>query len=435
MRQNRVEKWYKKLISSNDSLICKDISEEACQHVPANFFRIIISNTLTKLGDALSSPKTVLVWLMTYLNVPVSIISFVVPIREAGSMLPQIFIASFIRKRSIRKWIWVFGSVLQFFCIASISLVSLFFQGVTAGLLILVFLVLFSLARGLSSVASKDVMGKSIPKKRRGRLNGFSTALSGLLVLGAGLLIAFYFKENQNLAFYSSLILFAGFLWLPAAWVYAGIKEFPGETSESKNVLKEAWSRLQLIQTDKDFRNFIIARSLLLCSALTAPFYVVLAQEYLGKETFVLGLFVLANGIASSLSAPFWGRMADKSSKNVMVTGAIITAFLGISMYFIISYSSFLRHQFLLYPIAVFVLGIAHSGVRLGRKTYVVDMAKGNKRTDYVSASNTIIGFILLLTGGLSALTSLISIEGTILVLSLFGLLGAFASYRLPKVE
>ena len=430
-----LEKWYKFLIKSDTSPVCDDISEEACEHVPENFFRIIISNTLTKLGDALSSPKTVLVWLMTYLNVPVSIISFVVPIREAGSMLPQIFIASFVRKKSIRKWIWVVGSLLQFLSIASIGIIATLYRGTTAGLLILLLLILFSLSRSLSSVASKDVMGKSIPKKRRGRLNGFSTAISGFLVLGAGLLIVLYSKENQTLIFYSSLILFAAFLWLPAAWVYAGIKEFPGETSESKNVFKEAWSRLQLIQSDTDFRKFIIARSLLLCSALTAPFYVVLAQDYLGKQTYVLGLFVLANGIASSLSAPFWGKMADQSSKNVMVKGAIITAVLGISMFFIISYSSFLRTQFILYPLAVFALGIAHSGVRLGRKTYVVDMAKGNKRTDYVSASNTIIGIILLFTGGISALTSLISTEGTILALSIFGLLGAFASYRLPRVE
>ena len=84
---------------------------------------------------------------------------------------------------------------------------------------------------------------------------------------------------------------------------------------------------------------------------------------------------------------------------------------------------------------AFFILGIAHSGVRLGRKTYVVNMAEGNKRTDYVSVSNTIIGLILLVTGGISALASLFSVELVLLVLSMFGILGAFLSYKLHNVE
>ena len=62
-------------------------------------------------------------------------------------------------------------------------------------------------------------------------------------------------------------------------------------------------------------------------------------------------------------------------------------------------------------------------------------MAKGNQRTDYVSVSNTVIGIILLFTGGLSALVSSISIEGVVLILSLFGILGAYKSYKLPDVE
>ena len=62
-------------------------------------------------------------------------------------------------------------------------------------------------------------------------------------------------------------------------------------------------------------------------------------------------------------------------------------------------------------------------------------MAEGNQRTDFVAISNTIIGFILLITGGLSALASIFSIETVLLLLSLFGILGAYRSYQLPNVE
>jgi hypothetical protein len=36
------------------------------------------------------------------------------------------------------------------------------------------------------------------------------------------------------------------------------------------------------------------------------------------------------------------------------------------------------------------LLSITHQGVRLWRKTYVVDMVEGNRRTDYVAVGNTL---------------------------------------------
>jgi MFS family permease len=432
---SRIEKIYTRISNEEDARVCKDISEEACNYVPNNFFLLIISSTFTKLGDALSSPKTVLAWLMSYVNAPVSLIGFLVPIRESGSMLPQIFIAGYIRKLPIRKWVWVIGSILQFAAIAGIGVVSLLFRGATAGWLIILLLVLFSLSRGLCSVASKDVLGKTIPKTRRGRLTGISTSFSGILALAAGIFLIIKSEQDLGIEFYAYIIFFASILWILGAAVYANIKEESGETEGGGSAFREALSKLSLLRNDRPFRNFVISRALLLCSALTAPFYVVLAQDFLGKDIRILGLFILANGIASSVSAPFWGKLADTSSKNVMVRAALITATLGILMFAIISWIPVLRDMTWLYPTAFFLLGVAHSGVRLGRKTYIVDMAGGNKRTDYVAVSNTVIGVVLLITGGISALASVISPEGIILVLSMFGLAGAYTSFRLPDVE
>ena len=156
-------------------------------------------------------------------------------------------------------------------------------KGVTAGWLIILLLILFSLSRGLSSISSKDVIGKTIPKTRRGRLNGYSTAISGLLVLAVGTFMIIKSKENLGVEFYSYIIFFAASLWLVGAFVYSNIKEFPGETTGGGNAFKEALKRLSLLKSDKPFRSFVISRSLLLCSALTAPFYVVLSSKLFRK--------------------------------------------------------------------------------------------------------------------------------------------------------
>ena len=429
------EKLYDYLNNEEDARICKDIDEKACKYTPKNYFLLMLSNIFTKLGDTLSNPKTVLAWVMSYINAPVYLISFIVPIRESGSMLPQILIASYIRTKSKRKWVYVIGAVLQCASMIGIGYVSLTTEGVLAGWLVIFFLVTFSLSRGLCSVASKDVLGKTIPKTRRGKLKGYTVAVSGILVLIAGLYMLYKSNNDTGILFYGYLIFFASAMWLISAFIYSMVRELPGETSGGRNGWKEAFKRMDIVRSDRHFRQFIIARSLLLCSALTAPFYVLLAQTYLGKESYLLGLFIIANGLASVISAPIWGKMADRSSRNVMVFAAVIASLLGIIMFVLISYIPWARNEYWLYPIAFFVLGVAHSGVRMGRKTYIVDMAGGNKRTDYVAVSNTIIGFILLITGGISAAAAAISTEGIILVLSLFGVAGAYVSSQLPNVE
>lgn len=433
--ESGLEQLYDYLNDEEDARTCKAIGDNACRETPKNYFLILISNMLTSLGDTLSNPKTVLTWVMSYVNAPVMLISFIVPIRESGSMLPQLFIAHYIRKRPIRKMVWVLGSALQFLAIAGIGFVALSFEGSIAGWIIVACLIAFSLARGLCSIAFKDVLGKTIPKTKRGKLKGYTSSVSGILVLAAGLFVLYKSKSDVGIEFYSYLIFFAASLWLIAAIIYANIKEYPGETEGGKNGLKEAWQRLGLLKDDKQFRNFVITRSLLLCSALTAPYYVLLAQRYVGKEAYLLGLFIIANGVASIISAPVWGKMADKSSKKVMTYSATLTALLGLIVVAIIQFLPGMKEQNWLYPIAFFVLGIAHQGVRLGRKTYIVDMAQGNRRTDYVAVSNTLIGFILLITGGLSALASLVSVEGIIALLSILGILGAIKSATLPEVE
>jgi len=91
---------------------------------------------------------------------------------------------------------------------------------------------------------------------------------------------------------------------------------------------------------------------------------VLLAQRNIGKDAYLLGLFILVNGIASVISAPIWGKMADKSSKNVMSIASLVASFLGILMVVILVIFNEISSLYWIYPVAFFILGIAHSGVR-----------------------------------------------------------------------
>ncbi|MEH6565504.1 MAG: MFS transporter [Halopseudomonas sp.] len=433
--QPDLDSLYSKLMNEEDARVCKDIPDAACTDVPRNFFQQVLANTLTSLGDTLTNPKTTLAWLMGVVGAPVALIAWLVPLRESGSMLPQLFIASYIRRFSYRKGVWVLGSLLQAAALLAMGAAAAVTTGALAGGLIILCLIVFSLARGLCSVASKDVIGKTVPKTRRGRLNGLSTTLSGWLALAFGVYCLIWPPADDEMLFYAALLVGAALLWVLAALVYRGIDEAPGATEGAGNGLREAIGRISLLRDDKPFRRFVITRALLLCSALSAPYYVVMAQD-LEAGFGMLGAFLVANGLASSLSAMVWGRMSDKSSKQVLIRAAFIASLLG-PLVIALHHFAVLPQalQAWLFPVAFFILGVAHSGVRVGRKTYVLDMAGGNKRTDYVAVSNSVIGLILLATGLFGLLSTLIGAAGMLLLLSGIGLLGALLAFSLPEVQ
>ncbi len=412
-----------------------DISDEARPHVPRNFSLIAISHALSNLGDHLANPKTVLAWLLGSVGAPAALVSLLVPIRESGSMVLQVFVAGLLRRLPRRKVAWVAGAALQALAVLGMGAVAVVATGAMAGWLILLLLAVFSLSRGLSSVASKDVLGKTIPKGRRGRVSGLGSTASGVAAAILGAYVWSVHGGDASARFCAELLVTASLLWIVAGFVYANVRELAGETKRRGNGVAETLRRLALLKSDGHFRKFVLSRALLLCSALSAPYYVVLAQQQHGVDLRTLGSFILANALASSVSATFWGLMADVSSRRVLLRAGTLTAVLGFGVAAAAAFDTPLGDSRWTYPVAFFVLGIAHNGVRLGRKTYVVDMAGGDRRTEYVAVSNTVIGIILLLCGLLTPLASVIAPAGMILFLSVCGLIGVAVAATLPEVE
>lgn len=432
-RMESLERLYALVANEEDARTCTDISEQACQEVPGNFFRIIIANVFTQVGDLLTNPKTVLAWLIGAVGAPAALAGILVPIRESGSLIPQLMIGAWMRRHPVRKGFWVLGAALQGLCVLGMAVVVWLLDGLAAGLALVALLVLFSVSRGFCSVAMKDVQGKTIPKSRRGRLTGLAATLSGLVTLVVGLFL-FSGDQNPSMGFYLLLLVASGLAWWAAAAVFATVDEFHGETAGGGHALREAWRSLGLLTRDRLFRDFVIARALLMASALGSPFIVVLAQNE-NKDAALLGGFLVASSLASTVSASVWGYLADGSSRRVMIHGGGLAALVCLGVAGLAVIDPRWDAGLWFYPVAFFVLSIAHAGVRIGRKIYLVDMAGGTKRTDYTAVSNTIIGVLLLAVGGISAAVSLLGPPWALLLLGLMGVLGTFWSWKLPEVE
>ena len=439
------DKIYDCLINEDGASVGKDMSDQAYQEVPKNFCLLLLCQFTTKLADACSNAKTVLPWLLVSLGTPAFLIGLLVPIRESGSLIPQLVMGGIIRRYPIRKWFFVAGACVQGVCLLLIVLVSFVSTGVQAGILIIGLLILFSLARGLCSLASKDVLGKTVPKTRRGRLNGYSASFAGLLTIVIASVI--FFNVASRHSSHITLLFIAVICWCVAAIVYTRVVEFKGETMHGQKESFSIVSSIGLLKTDIVFRQFVIVRALLMGSGLAAPYFVLLAMQQMSKYSAGplwadLAMFVGVSGIASLASGGFWGRFADSNSQRLMQLCSLLTVFLCL----VAAYLSYLYSQsyfdinshptigIVLPVVLFFLLSVIHQGVRLGRKTYAVDMAEGNRRTTYVAVANTVIGVLLLGVGIISAAIAQLSDTAIFIFFAVSSALAGWFSSKLPTL-
>jgi hypothetical protein len=421
------------LLVDDDELLAADLPDEVAEAVPGNATKQVLALALQKAGDLVVDAKTVLPWLLASVGAPAAVTGLLVPVRESGSMLPQVALTPYVRRLPVRKWVWVVGAVGQAAAVAVMAVLAVTSEGAAAGWGILAALAAFALARSLSSLASKDVLGRTIPKGARGQINGAATVASGIVAITVGVALRVLGGEDAAPATFALLLGCAALTWVAAGAVFATIVEAPGEHDDGPRgrALADAYS---LLRDDAPFRRFVLARTLLLVSALSPPFVVALAIEAGGTGLAGLGPFVISSGIASLVGGRYWGRLADRSSRVTMIAGSAAASGVVIALLVGLRFEA-ISELALLYPAVYLLLALAHTGVRLGRKTYVVDLATGNRRTDYVAVSNTAMGVLLLVTGAVSSAIAIAGPEPALLFLALLGFAGVGVSRSLPEVS
>ncbi|WP_444677042.1 MFS transporter [Halomonas sp. E19] len=430
--QSRLYEW---LTGDDDSRLCQDIPEAACDEQPRNALLHVLASLGNKLADELSSARLVLPWLLGVIGAPLWMVGLLVPIREAGALLPQLFVAGFIRLRPQRKWAWVAGGLLQALAAAGLALLALFGHGSVGGALVLATLMSLSLARGISSIATKDVLGKTIAKRRRGRLMGWSGSVAGGVTLLAGAVLMLFDDRPGELAL-AALLGIAALGWSLNALCAARIRETPGAVEGGASLAGSLALGLRLLRDDRDFLHFNLSRALLMASALALPYVALLGQQQSGAELGGLGVLIVVSGLAGMVASPVWGKRADASSRRVLRDTGLGTAaccLLGVGFAWLPgAWTATVWPYALVYALLV----IVHAGVRLGRKTYLVDMAGQDRRALYVALSNTLTGLLMLVVGGATGLLAqFLGTPWLLATLALMALAAAASAARLREVQ
>lgn len=427
------------VVTGEDDLdrACEAIPDEECPRTRAGNFLLNLGNgACTKTAEQMAGPNLVLPYLLGIIGAPVFWVGWLMPVKQAGSLLPQMAVAARIRVHERRKFFWVVSGLVQTLCLLLMVPAVLYLPPAVAGGCVVLLLALFSLASGTASVAYQDVLGKTVSKGRRGQLLALRATVGGGATLILGVWLRQLPPEQQNLALFLGLLVCAALLWAAGSGLFALIREPAGATGGARNALSEARHGWQLLRQKPGFRLYLAVRILLLFIELAAPFYVLYSQKLFGNGGMAggLGTLVIATGLAQLLSNPFWGRFADTSSRKVMLYSALLAI---VSLVLALGLSLFPHGglQMGLFGAAFLVLALAEAGVRLGRKTYLVDAAPEEDRPTYVAFSNTLVGIITLLAGTLGLLAQAAGSGAVLMFIMVSCLLASLALWRLPEAE
>ncbi|MCK0149138.1 MFS transporter [Marivita sp. S6314] len=388
-----------------------------------NGVRHMVSLSMTKVADGLIDPKLVLSWLAGALGAPAAVTGLLVPIREAGALLPQLALAGWVQSMSHRKWAWVFGSLGQGIAAAAVVLIALTLEGLTAGLALCGALAVLALSRAACSVSYKDILGKTVGKTRRGAVTGVAgSAASIAVIVFAGLLLSGLLRDVTPVVIAIGI---ASVLWIVAAGLFSRIEEQASEDTENTSI------DFTPLKKDRQFRLFIAVRGLLTVTALAPPYFVLLGNGQSALEG--LGALLLASAAAAFLGSYVWGRFSDRSSRKVLFVSGLLAALFAV-LAVVAEVTGWAQTAWVI-PALLFFFMLSYQGVRSARSVYLVDMSPKDARSTYAALANTAIGTLLLVTGALGGLLALAGPMASLIAFAALSLAGGVLALRLDEVQ
>lgn len=390
--------------------------------------------TASKLAGGLIDPKLVLSSVLVALGAPGGLIGALVPVREAGALLPQLALAAWIDRSRQRKWFWAAGTAGQGIAALGMAAAALTLEGAAAGWAILGCLALLAVCRSAGSASYKDVLARTLDKGTRGTVSGLAGTIGAVGVLIFALLLSFGIIPGTPAAI-AIVIALAGALLIVAGLIFTLLKEPDADVCDAAQGLGGVRAVFAPLRKDAQLQRYILTRTLLISTALAPPFIVILSADdgdsvNLGH----LGVLVLASSAAAIVSSYVWGRLSDRSSRRTLMFAGLAAAGVLALAALIGTLTGGLGGP---YGAAGFVFAakIAYEGARAGRKTHLADMDAHDQRAVYTALSNSILGVMLLLGGGFGLLADLV---GPALVLGVFASMaagGALVAAGLDEVQ
>ncbi len=363
-------------------------------HWRRNFAANFVDSMFFSLALAFASMTTIVPVFIRELGGSALIVGLMPALVQAGQMLPPLFVAPYIAPLE-RKLPFLLkmtlGERLPWPLLAMLCLV-LAPQYPRAMLVITAcLLAIFGLAGGLCLPAWMDIVARVTPARMRGKLFGWSGALSGLLGVTGGLgaeraLAAFAFPYNFAACFAAaSVCLLVSFLGLLA------LREPVAEERTPAVAIGDYIHQIfDVLRRDRDFSMFIVVRILGAFGAMAVAFVAIYATEQRGLPNSLAGRFTAWMLGTQVITTPLFGMLADRHGYKTSMQFAL--AALAVAMGLALAATTTLH-----FSIVFALVGAATGLFFTTALNLVVEFAPEAQRVTYLGLHGTLIAPAILI--------------------------------------
>lgn len=341
----------------------------------------MLNGWFVSLGDAFFNGSIVLASFAAKLGAPNWMIGLLPALLNAGSMVPQVFVANYVAHLPVKVALYRRVATLR---VASLAFVALagFLLGQRHDLLLPLALIGFGLNglfTGLSSLPFWETLAKTIPMERRAGLFSARNLVGGSMAFLAGFAVRYILSWPIPFPYPYAILFTFGTLFFGLGWYFYGKTDEPPDEGSAEAI------SLTLPFKNFDFRRFLRVRVLLAVGSMVEPFYAVYAVRQL-KQNSEIGLYLTTYAASSVLSNLLWAQVARYfGSRSLILIGAALGTLAPILALTLPANGYWL----------VFMLQGAYlSAIGVGTSTYLVNLAPADNRSSYIGLLNTIVGLL-----------------------------------------
>lgn len=394
--------------------MAEELHPEARRHLRRNYLLGVANGGIFSLGDALQETTLVLSVFVNQLTGSNFFVGFLQPLRLGGWFLPQLLLSGRVQAAPAKIPLYRLGAALRIASVFALAVSTFLVRDSTVLLaLLFFFLATFSLTGGLSGLAFMDVVAKTIPSRMRGGYFAWRTLLGGVLALVGSFVVRYVLSGASGLEFprnYAILFLGAACAVGVSMTAFAFTKEPDDGQVQPRASLPAQLRRASLLpKSNPDYRNFLVARILLMVAEIASPFYILYATAVMGLPTAMAGTYLMVTTIANIASTYFWGRLSDQAGNRALLRIACVMG--GAAPLVVLATLPVVRAAggsgsgvaTVLFGVVFAALGASRTAINVGGQAFLLDIAPAHDRPIYLGFTNTLVGIASLtnILGGL----------------------------------
>lgn len=293
------------------------------RHFRRNFTVNVADLALWSLGSACVSTATVLPLYIAHLTDNPVLIGLIPSVQFLGWRLPQLFTGNLVERLPRKLPFVLLVSLNERIPFILLGLFILLWRSADSTLTLTVVFVLLcwqALGGGFVANAWQDMVAKIILPSHWGLFFGVGNAIGAVLGIGGAalsryLLTAFHYPYSFA---YSYL---AGSAFFMVSWLALTFTVEPArQPSKPAIPLSTYLSRLPaLVQSDRNFRNFILVRSFGTFSGMGNAFLAVHAASRFNLGDEAAALFTATMLVSQAILNPVLGRLGDRKGHRLVV--------------------------------------------------------------------------------------------------------------------